>query len=133
VRPDARADLVRQFNGWVDDDGSENDGDLDILVGTYQTLGTGLTLVRAFRVILTEPDYVAMTEEQANARICRIGQQNPETFSYRLLTSGSELEGRILKRQANRRKLKDGAYAKRNAEKGRPVDHNPFVDTMAVG
>jgi hypothetical protein len=51
---------------------------LGILVETCQTLGTGLTLVRAFRVILTEPDYVASTEEQANARICRIGQQNPE-------------------------------------------------------
>lgn len=50
-----------------------------------------------------EPDYDFTRELQAYARINRIGQENEETRSYRLVNSNSEVEQRIVKRQNDRK------------------------------
>jgi len=69
------------------------------LVGPVRQLGRGLQLTRACNVILMEPDHKYDHELQAFARVNRIGQKNPITFSYRLLDSGSNIEQDIIVRQ----------------------------------
>jgi len=49
-----------------------------------------------------EPDYDFNRELQAYARINRIGQDNEETRSYRLINASSDIEQRIVKRQNDR-------------------------------
>jgi hypothetical protein len=72
------------------------------LIGTTPLLSKGLQLTRASTLVLMEPDHEFFRELQGYARINRIGQKNPETFTYRLIDEGSEVEMSILKRQAGR-------------------------------
>jgi len=77
--------------------------DVKILIGTTRILGVGLQLTRACNLVLMEPDHHFAHEIQAYARVHRIGQRNPTSFSYRLIDAESEIEQRILKRQADRK------------------------------
>lgn len=72
------------------------------LIGTTRIIGQGLQLTRACHIVLMEPDYEFSRELQGYARVHRIGQKNPISYSYRLIASGSEIEQRILKRQEDR-------------------------------
>ena len=65
-------------------------------------MGTGLQLTRAANLVLIEPDYEFHREKQAVARIHRIGQRNPRSYSFRLHNQGSAFEARIIKRQEER-------------------------------
>src|SRR5438045_4858739 len=53
-----------------------------ILVGTIEALGIGHQLIRAFCIILTEPDHLFSNKYQAIKRINCIGQENERTYSY---------------------------------------------------
>ena len=82
-----------------------------VLVGTIEVLGVGHQLIRAFCIILTEPDHLFSNEYQAIKRINRIGQENKETYSYRLYCKGSEVEMLIVNRQNARKALHDAVMA----------------------
>jgi SNF2 family DNA or RNA helicase len=79
--------------------------DVQILIGTTRLLGVGLQLTRACNIILMEPDHHYVRELQGYARVHRIGQKNPFSYSYRLIDEASEIEARILKRQADRKEV----------------------------
>jgi SNF2 family DNA or RNA helicase len=81
-----------------------------ILVSTPELLGTGLTLTRAFRVVLMEPAWMLRTEEQAFSRVQRIGQKNDKTYTYRYLARDNKEEGDIIKRQGGRSELNVQSY-----------------------
>jgi ERCC4-related helicase len=61
--------VVRQFK----------DGQLDVLVGSLETLAEGLTLTQADMVIFVEKSYKPSRNEQALRRVHRIGQDRPVT------------------------------------------------------
>lgn len=50
-------------------------------------MGTGISCVRAFRLVVLGPEWLATTEPQGYARIRSLGQNNPKTYTYRLYTS----------------------------------------------
>lgn len=96
--------LIQGFEDARDDNGQYMQSFRpDILLGTTGILGTGYNCIRAFRLILLEPDYVSSNEEQVLARICRYGQINPRTFTYRLVCKESEVEAAIVDRQQKRK------------------------------
>ncbi|RHZ45234.1 uncharacterized protein CDV56_103757 [Aspergillus thermomutatus] len=63
-----------------------------ILVSTTGVIGTGYTCTRAFRAVLFEPDYLEGVEEQAFARIRRMGQNNPRTTCIRFVGNRRQLK-----------------------------------------
>jgi SNF2 family DNA or RNA helicase len=73
-----------------------------ILVGTTGVLGTGLNLPRAFRMVITEPDYLNRVEKQAKARIRRASQKNPRTTAYLLCDTTLKIEKAIYDRRRGR-------------------------------
>jgi SNF2 family DNA or RNA helicase len=99
----------------------------DILLGTTGILGTGFNCVRAFRLVLLEPDYVWYNEEQAVGRIHRYGQKNPQTFTYRLVCKESEVEAAIVDRQ-QKRKL----FQRMTLERSR-IDESQVVEISSEG
>ena len=90
-------------------------------------MGTGVTCVRAFRIILLEPDYLKRTEAQGIFRICRIGQRNPMTYSYRMICPGSKVEQTIISRQNMRGNFRDLSFAEKNRE---TPDDNDEIETI---
>lgn len=75
---------------------------VQFLIGTTPMLSKGLQLTRACNVVLVEPDHEFYRELQGYARVNRIGQRSPWTFSFRLVNEGSEVEKSILRRQRER-------------------------------
>ena len=51
--------------------------DRDTMVGTFGMMGLGLTLTKANRVLLTEPNMMPSTEKQGIAGAVRFGQSKP--------------------------------------------------------
>jgi SNF2 family DNA or RNA helicase len=76
---DARVDSFQELPK-LDQDGNVIAGKLrfenppDILVGTIETLGVGLTLHRGTIVILLEPQFMVTDAAQAKKRVHRLGQ-----------------------------------------------------------
>ena len=98
--------LKQAFQETKDDTGAlRNKATIDFIIGTPKTMGTGLTLTRAFRIVLMEPDWTTSVEEQGIGRIRRFCQRNPITYSYRLINLNSAIEQAILKRQNRRSKF----------------------------
>ena len=96
-------DIVDAFTDATDLKGNRSTpANYQILVGTTRLIGLGLQLTRSCNVVLMEPDYLFANELQGHARVHRIGQKNPISYSYRLINSESEIEQRILRRQAQR-------------------------------
>lgn len=91
-----RAKIVREFN---------EDEQFQILVGTTGVMGQGISLVRAFRIVLMEPSSMARVEDQAIFRINRIGQMNRLTISYRLYCEDSIPERRLMDKHDIRSEL----------------------------
>lgn len=54
-------------------------GELDVLVGSIETVAEGLTLVQADMTIFVEKSFKPYRNEQAVMRIYRMGQQRPVT------------------------------------------------------
>jgi hypothetical protein len=101
--PRARQNVIDAFTDAVDDTGARKSKDnFQFIIGPPRLLGQGHQLTRAANIVLMEPDYDFTRELQAYARINRIGQENEETRSYRLINSNSEVEQRIVKRQNDR-------------------------------
>jgi hypothetical protein len=99
-----RTAVLDAFTDAMDKDSGlrRQKSNIQILVGTTRLIGTGLQLTRAANIVLMEPDYEFYREIQAVARIHRIGQRNPRSYSFRLINEGAEIENRILKRQETR-------------------------------
>lgn len=104
------AQRQRLVEGFQDDRNADESNNPDILVGTVQTLGVGLTLTRASKVVLVEPDYVRKNEEQVFARVSRIGQRNSKTVAYRMICPEVQVEAMILERQRQRGVFQDLSY-----------------------
>ena len=125
----------RLVEGFQDDLNTNDSNNPDILVGTVQTLGVGLTLTRASKVVLVEPDYVRKTEEQVFARVSRIGQRNPKTVAYRMICPDVQVEAMILERQRQRGLFQDLSYGaevdaamedEEDVEQGRGTANKPW-------
>ena len=82
-------------------------------------IGVGLQLQKACYVVVMEPDYEFIHELQAYGRVHRIGQKNPFSRSFRLIDDGSEIENKILQRQADR---KEAAGLRINEEEVRQTE-----------
>ncbi|TVY73465.1 DNA excision repair protein ERCC-6-like [Lachnellula suecica] len=91
--------------------------DYQILIGTTRLLGVGLQLTRACNIVVMEPDHHYVRELQSYARVHRIGQKNPMSYSYRLINEASEIEQRVLKRQADRKEVPGKRVGKDDAAK----------------
>lgn len=108
-----RQRLVRAFQEEEDSNKQNPKGGIpEVLVGTTGILGVGFTCTSAFRMILLEPDWVNRVEQQAKARIRRIGQCNAQTYSYRIICRDSRVEQNIVDRQKRRRFFQELSYEK---------------------
>jgi hypothetical protein len=106
-KPTERMSYINGFQrcsepGWTEEDKIKYDH--RFLVGTTGILGTGVTLNLAERMVLDSCLYVAREEDQAYARIDRMGNRNPRVITYRFVTN-ADIEIKILWRQANRKAL----------------------------
>lgn len=82
-----RLRVIRQFQS----------GQLDVLVGSLETLAEGLTLTRADMVIFVEKSWKPSRNEQALRRVHRIGQDRPVTaLDYVTLRSVDAGKRRLL-------------------------------------
>ncbi|KAF8241244.1 hypothetical protein K440DRAFT_646191 [Wilcoxina mikolae CBS 423.85] len=75
-----REDTVARF--------SDNLFEARVIVGTYACMAESFNLIRPAKVVLFQPDWLVLSEEQAKARVWRCGQAST-TLSYRLLTTDS--------------------------------------------
>lgn len=82
--PHLRGRVVEQFQG----------GGADVLVGTLQVLGEGLTLTAADTCIFVERSWRPSLNEQASRRVHRIGQVRPVTVIH-LVTERSIDQGMV--------------------------------------
>ena len=51
------------------------DYDDDVIASTFRLLGTGITLTKADKVVLMEPQHLSLAEKQAKARALRLTQE----------------------------------------------------------
>jgi SNF2 family DNA or RNA helicase len=96
-------DKSEVINAFTGKDKGASKKDIKVLIGTTRLLGVGLQLTRACNIVLMEPDHHFARELQGYARVHRIGQRNPFSYSFRLIDEASEIEQRILKRQVDRK------------------------------
>jgi len=76
-----------------------------ILIGTSRILGQGITLNRAFRLVLTEPNRHAAVEAQIAKRVHRIGSNTDRCWIYRLTNPASRVEEMIVADQRNQLRI----------------------------
>lgn len=116
-----KSEIINSFNFAASKDNPKNKGtskqDIQVLIGTTRLLGVGLQLTRACNIVLMEPDHHFVRELQGYARVHRIGQRNPISYSYRLIEESSEIEQRVLKRQADRKETTGKRVAAEEVEK----------------
>lgn len=89
-------------------------------------MAAGVTLTKATRTVLLEPQESSAWEDQAKARVHRTGQMQ-ETYSYRLLDPSSERDVRILRRHAVRSEIVQGAHGATDALKGDSETYLEYV------
>ena len=90
-----RPALIRQF--------ADDESRLRIFISSIGIGGTGLTLTKADTTILVEPQWLSRDEEQARARVRRIGQLAERCFSYRMRCKKVLVEEMICSRQKFRK------------------------------
>ncbi|GAB4816117.1 hypothetical protein N2152v2_003163 [Parachlorella kessleri] len=83
-----------------------DDEDVRVFLLSHRAGATGLTLVRASHVFLLEPALEPAIEQQAIARVHRIGQMRPVTI-HRLLVRGS-IEEQVVQIQESKHSLLAG-------------------------
>ena len=88
----------------------------DILVSTGYLIGTGWNLTRASKLVMMEPEWLQMVEEQAGKRINRIGATVPTT-QYLLICPNSQIEDIIHDRQKRRAAITEMALKGRDIPK----------------
>ena len=91
--PSDRQQIVDRFQAC-------NVDELQFMIGTYRTMGTGLNLTRATNCLLIDLEWTTRPEKQAMGRMHRKGQQYT-TQSLRLI-SESFIETQIRNRQLRR-------------------------------
>ncbi len=89
----SRQTVVDQFN---------RDGEINVFLISLKAGGYGLNLTSADTVILFDPWWNPMVEDQAADRVHRMGQSRPVTV-YRLITQGTLEEKMILLQERKRR------------------------------
>lgn len=94
---DERAELIEEFN--------RPDSDVFIFLLSTRAGGQGVNLQTADTVIIFDSDWNPMMDEQAKARINRIGQTK-QTLVIRLMTPGT-VEERMLNRASARLRMGD--------------------------
>ncbi|KAH7330505.1 hypothetical protein BKA65DRAFT_434313 [Rhexocercosporidium sp. MPI-PUGE-AT-0058] len=102
-RPRDRKAIIEAFTDAKDQKKARKQkANYQFLVGTTRIIGAGLQLTRSCNVVMMEPDYEFHRELQGYARVHRIGQGNPESYSYRLIDAVDQMEQSIIKRQEAR-------------------------------
>lgn len=120
MRPSEKVKIINAFTGNADGNNKhKNRKEVRILIGLTRVIGVGLQLQKACHAVVMEPDYEFIHELQAYGRVHRIGQKNPFSRSFRLIDDGSEIESRILQRQAGR---KEAAGTRINEEEVRQTE-----------
>ncbi|OAP60180.1 hypothetical protein AYL99_05182 [Fonsecaea erecta] len=71
-----------------------------VLIGTVAIIGSGLTLHRAIRLVLMEPQHSVEVEMQTAARIHRLGVATDQCWFYRLHNPASSIEEMIMQDHA---------------------------------
>lgn len=66
---------------------AKDDTYIRILVSTTGYLKSGLNLHKSTRLVLFEPEFLSVNEEQVAYRVCRTGQSNAESFIYKIMTN----------------------------------------------
>lgn len=99
--------LIAQFHGDVLDKGQPR-----YIVATSSAFGVGLTFSEVVGIGLLEPDYTVATELQLFCRHNRIGNKNPETYSWLFFAVDNEREERIRKRNHIRKKIDEALERK---------------------
>lgn len=89
-----------------------------VLVGTTRILGQGITLHRAFRLVLMEPSRHAAVEAQIAKRVHRIGSNTDQCWIYRLINPASRVEEMLVRDQRNQ--LRNQFLAEEMTEAGPP-------------
>ena len=100
-----RAEIVDGFQGKLKDSGlpvHEEASKARIFITTPTLCGTGLTMTRAFRMVLMEPAWLKSTQNQAFFRIIRLSQENAKTWTYLLFSRRDPTEYKIRKTQRRR-------------------------------
>ncbi len=100
----ARGEVVRRFQAQ----------EIPVLLLSLKAGGVGLNLTAADTVIHMDPWWNPAVEEQATARVHRIGQDQP-VFVYKLVVEGS-IEERMLELQARKLALADSVLSHDAAE-----------------
>ncbi len=72
-----------------------------VIIGNIHAMGVGHTLVRAHDVAFAEGDWTPALIEQAEDRVCRIGQLSDKIFAYFLVANGS-LDAKIAQSAARK-------------------------------
>ncbi|TAQ91345.1 hypothetical protein B7494_g362 [Chlorociboria aeruginascens] len=105
-KPPERTNIHDAFTDKDDGNGQRTRKEnYQFLLGPTSLIGQGLQLTRACHLVLFEPDSQHHLEKQAYARINRIGQKNPYSFSYRLVDGDHDAEFAILNRQISRQEF----------------------------
>jgi hypothetical protein len=133
LRTPARSALLEAFTDAMTEDRNgeairRRKENIQFLIGTTHMLSKGLQLTRACNVVLMEPDHEFYRELQGYARVNRIGQRNPWTFSYRLIDDGSELEKSILQRQKERGEFPGRPLKPGDVERMGPRDYGESLE-----
>lgn len=94
--------------------------DKDVWIGTLKTMGVGLTLTQADKVILLEPNSMPSDELQAQARAIRIGQKKTVSV-IRLMSPDVGIEQAIRNINSLRQFLFTNAFIHEDNDKGNEV------------
>lgn len=135
MRTPARSALLESFTDAMTEDRNgeavrRRKENIQILVGTTPMLSKGLQLTRACNVVLMEPDHEFYRELQGCARVKRMGQRNPWTFSYRLINDNSEVEKSILQRQKERGEFPGRPLRPEDVERMGPRDFGESLEGL---
>jgi len=101
----------------------------DVLLLSTGAAGTGLTLTRASRVIVYDPDWNPSNDAQAVDRAHRIGQTQ-EVQVYRLFLAGS-IEEKMYERQVHKVGLGKTIFTKGNKPEARYFDKHELCKVFA--
>ena len=68
---------------------------LQILVEITEVLETELNLIQAFKMIITELNYLNQMKKQVKAQICYVSQKNSRTMTYLLCNTTLKIKKSI--------------------------------------
>ena len=107
----------------------QTEGGPQVLLMTLKAGGVGLNLTAAEQVFIMDPWWNPATEEQAAARVDRIGQTKP-VFIYRVIASNS-VEEKILALQDRKRQLAASVLEGSGAKGAGQLTRQDLLDLLA--